>query len=176
MPEVVEEDVLEHVIPSEILDDKMKYKDQFIVVRGQVISDEAVCERKTCPREDPCCGCSSERNLLIVDSGMSFLRRLPGKLLLLTPDKKSFCSRKTNSCDYDCLGWQPGSIYEIRGTFRATPPPRGTMLNIYFGYYLESEEYKLVGTVGILERMSALLNDIRSLVASSRTSGYYILH
>jgi hypothetical protein len=175
-PEVVEEKEAEAVIPSQILADKLKYKDQLLLVRAQVVMDETVCERKTCPQNDPCCGCQLERNLLVVDAGMSVLRSLPGKLLLLTPDKKSLCQRKTNSCDYQCPGWQPGAIYEIRGTFRATPPPRGTALNIYFGYYLEAEESYLVGNLGIFERGMNFFTDLKNIIASWKTSGYYILH
>jgi len=175
-PEGVEEEVIAHVVPSQILEDKMKYKDQFILARGQVVMDDAICERVTCPKEDPCCGCKDERELLMIDAGMSLLKGLPGKLPLMTPGAGSLCQRKTNSCDYQCPDWQPGGIYEIRGTFRANPPPRGSALNIFFGYYLEVEEKKLVGSVGMVERVRALITDLRNLVASYQTSGYYILH
>lgn len=175
-PKVVEEKEVESVNPSQILADKLKYKDQFLLVRAQVVMEDAVCEKKTCPQNDPCCGCKAERNLMVIDSGMSALRSLPGRLLLLTPDKKSLCQRKTNSCDYQCPGWQPGAIYEVKGTFRATPPPQGTALNIYFGYYLEAEESRLVGQLGLFEKGKSFFNDLKNLVASWKTSGYYILH
>lgn len=174
-PEVVEEEVPEHIIPTQILADKMKYKDQFLVVRGQVVGEDVVCERKICPQDDPCCGCKSERDLIIVDSGAS-LSQSQGRLRLLSSEGKSFCQRKDKSCEYACPDWQVGGIYEVRGTFRAEPPPRGSGLKIYFGYHLEVQEKDLVRTLGFFERARALINDLRNFVASSRTSGYYILH
>lgn len=172
----VEEEVSEHIIPTEILANKIKYQDEFVVVRGRVLEEDVVCERVDCPPNDPCCGCKEERNLVIADAGTNIVTQLPGKLVLLSPEKEAFCYRKKNSCEFECSGWRPGGIYEIKGIFRATPPPIGTGLKIYFGYYLEVHEKELVRGVGIIERVTALFNGLKNIIASSKTSGYYILH
>lgn len=172
----VEEEITEHVIPTQILDDKIKYKDEFLVVRGRVLEEDAVCERMDCPSNDPCCGCKSERNLVITDVGSAIVTQMPGKLILLTPGEEAFCHRRKNSCEFECSDWNPGAIYEIKGIFRATPPPQGSGLRIYFGYYLEVHEKELVRGVGIIEKITALFNGLKNIIASSRTSGYYILH
>lgn len=173
-PEVTEE-VTERLSPSQILNDKIKYEDQFLVLRGQVVTETAVCERKVCPEHDPCCGCENERDLIIADSGTSIVAQSPGRLRLLTSKKKPFCYRDENSCEYNCSGWRSGEIYEVKGIFRATPPPRGTGWKLYFDYYFEVQEKELVGTVGIIERVKALFNDIKKVVTGAKTGGYYIL-
>lgn len=172
----VEEEVPEHVIPTQILADKIKYKDEFLVVRGRVLEEDVVCERIDCPSDDPCCGCKDERNLIITDVGSAIITQMPGKLVLSTPEEEAFCHRRKNSCEFECPDWRPGGIYEIKGIFRATPPPRGSGLRIYFGYYFEVYEKKLIRKVGIIERVMALFNGLKNIIASSRTSGYYILH
>ena len=175
-PEIVEKEAVEYVNPSQILADKIKYQDQFLVIRGQVVSEAAVCERKICPQYDPCCGCKNERDLIIIDSGRSSMAQSTGKLRLLNPEKESFCQRKVNSCQYDCGDWQLGEIYEVRGIFRATPPPRGSGLKLYLDYYFEVQEKSLVKTLGIFERVKAVFSDLKNLISSTKTSGYYILH
>lgn len=172
----VEEEVTEHVIPTEILANKIKYQDEFVVVRGRVLEEDVVCERIDCPSDDPCCGCKDERNLVITDVGSAIITQMPGKLVLSTPEEEAFCHRRKNSCEFECPDWRPGGIYEIKGIFRATPPPIGSGLRIYFGYYLEVHEKKLVRGVGIIEKVTALFNSLKNIIASSRTSGYYILH
>ena len=172
----VEEEVTEYVIPTEILADKIKYKDEFLVVRGRVLEEDVVCERIDCPSDDPCCGCKDERNLVITDVGSAIITQMPGKLVLSTPEEEAFCHRRKNSCEFECPDWRPGGIYEIKGIFRATPPPIGSGLKIYFGYYLEVHEKKLVRGVGFIEKITALFNGLKNIIASSRTSGYYILH
>ncbi len=174
-PEVEEELAAEYLIPTKILADKMKYKDETVMVRGRVIEEDMVCERIDCPSDDPCCGCKDERNLLVTDVGSAIITQMPGKLVLLTPEKEVLCQRRRNSCEYECSGWRPGSIYEIKGFFRAEPPPRGTGLRIYFGYYLEVHEKKLERGVGFIEKVIALFSSLKNIIASSRTSGYYIL-
>lgn len=171
----VEEEAVEHIIPTQILADKMKYKDELLVVRGRVIEEDVVCERIDCPTDDPCCGCEDERNLIITDVGSAIITQMPGKLVLSTPEEEAFCHQKRNSCEFECSGWRPGGIYEIKGIFRAEPPPRGSGLRIYFGYYLEVHEKRLVRGVGFIERVVALFNGLKNIIASSRTSGYYIL-
>lgn len=172
----VEEEAAEHLKPSQILADKIKYRDQFVVIQGRVVAEDAVCERKSCPPGDPCCGCENERDLIIGDSGESIITQKTGRLALLTPEKKSYCQRKTNSCDYDCADWQLGQIYEVRGIFRATPPPPGSGLKIYLDYYFEVQEKKSIRSLGIIERTKSLVDDIKSFISSTSTSGYYILH
>lgn len=174
-PEVVEKEVVEQVRPSQILTDKIKYRDQFLVIRGQVVPETAVCERKVCPEHDPCCGCKNERDLIIADSGTSSMAQSPGRLRLLTPENESLCRRVTNSCQYDCSDWSLGEIYEVRGIFRATPPPQGSGLRLYLDYYFEVQEKNLVKTLGIFERTKAIIDDLKNLILSTKTTGYYIL-
>lgn len=173
-PEVAEEKI-ERISPSQILADKIKYRDQFLVIRGQIVPETAVCERKVCPENDPCCGCKNERDLIIADSGTTLMAQSPGRMRLLTSQKESVCHRKSNSCEYNCGDWRPGEIYEVRGIFRATPPPQGSGLKLYLDYYFEVQEKSLVKTLGIFERIGTFFNDIKNLVGSTKTSGYYIL-
>jgi len=172
----VEEEVIEHLKPSQILADKIKYRDQFVVIQGRVVTEDTVCEKKSCPPADPCCGCENERDLIISDSGESIITQKTGRLALLTPEKKPYCQRETNSCDYNCADWQLGQIYEVKGIFRATPPPQGSGLKIYLDYYFEVQEKKSIRNLGIIERTRALIDDIRGFISSTSTSGYYILH
>lgn len=172
----VEEEVPEHLIPTQILANKIKYQDEFVLIRGRVLEEDVVCERIDCPPADPCCGCKDKRNLIITDVGSAIVTQMPGKLILLTPEKEAFCYRRTSSCEFECPGWNPGAIYEIKGIFRATPPPAGSGLKLYFSYYLEVREKNLVRGVGIIEKVTALFNGLKNIIASSRTSGYYILH
>lgn len=165
----------EKLIPSKILDDKSAYMDQFVIVRGQVIPEEVVCERISCPPEDSCCGCPKRRNLIIIDPSASIIRQLPGKLLLLTEEKEPLCYREEDSCDYECPDWQIKGLYEVRGIFRATPPPLGTALRIYFEYYLEAQEKDLVKTVGIFDRLGALFTDLKEFITRSTSETYYII-
>lgn len=171
----VEEEKVEHLNPSQILADKIKYNDKFLVIQGQIIPETAVCERKTCPEYDPCCGCKNERDLIIADSGASLMAQSPGRLRLLAAKKESFCHRINNSCEYNCSGWKVGEIYEVRGFFRAIPPPQGSGLKLYLDYYFEVQEKEMVKTLGILEKTKALINDLKNLILSTKTTGYYIL-
>ncbi len=175
-PEVIDEEgISEYVSPSKVLNNKLKYKDQFLIVRGQVVAESAVCQRRDCPKEDPCCGCDNERDLVIADSGTSVVAQSPGRLRLLTPSKGSFCYRKENSCDYDCAGWKSGGLYKVKGIFKATPPPQGSGWKLYFDYYFEVHEKELVRSLGIFEKAKALFNDFGKLIQAGKKSTYYIL-
>ena len=175
---VIEEEelVAEYVSPSEILGDKAQYQDKFIIIQGRVTEEDLVCERKECPPDDPCCGCKHERDLVVSDSGTTVVSQSSGVLRLLGADKESFCQRVSNACHYDCGDWQSGEVYELRGTFRTTPPPPGSGLRIYSDSYFEVQEKRLVRTLGIIDQVKSLLIDLKNIIQSTRTSGYYILH
>ncbi|HUV43084.1 MAG TPA: hypothetical protein VMY36_04270 [Patescibacteria group bacterium] len=175
---VVEEEELSavYVSPSEISRDKAQYQDKFIVIQGRVTEGDMVCERKECPSDDPCCGCEHKRDLVVSNSGTTVISQSSGNLRLLGPSKESFCQRISNACRYDCGDWQPGEVYELRGTFRTTPPPPGSGLRIYSDSYFEVQEKRLVRTLGIVDQVKSLFLDLKNIIQSTRTSGYYILH
>jgi hypothetical protein len=175
---VIEEEELgvEFVSPSEILEDEGQYTNKSLIIQGRVTEEDLVCERKECPVDDPCCGCEGERDLVINDTGTTVVSQSSGNLRLLGTNKESFCQRISKSCDYHCGDWQPDQIYELRGIFRATPPPRGSGLRVYTDVYFEVQEKRLVKTLGIVDRLESLFIDLKNLIQGTRTKGYYILH
>lgn len=176
-PEVAEEErAAEHLTPKEILTSKSQYKDDFVAIRGRVLMADMVCAKKECPESDPCCGCENERDLLLVDAGTSVLGKQEGRLRLLDKEKQPFCQRQTNSCEYQCPGWQVGEVYEVRGYFRTEPPPRGSGLKIYLDYYLEVEGSRVVGSLSLTEKLKTFFGDLRELIKQGKSGGYYILH
>lgn len=175
-PEAAEEEkVTEYLTPKQVLTEKIKYQNEFLTIRGELIMADMVCGRKECP-EDPCCGCENERDLLIVDTGTSIIGSQEGRMRLLDNEQNSFCQREKNSCQYQCPGWQVGEIYDVRGIFRAEPPPRGTGLKMYLDYYFEVHGSNSVGSLGLMEKLRTLFKDLRELINRSGSGGYYILH
>ncbi len=167
--EVVEE----QLTPSQILGNKAKYSQQKIVIRGRVKPEEAVCERRECPADDPCCGCPPEKDLIIYDADVVLTSKTGGRLRLLDSKGKSFCQRRQLKCDYHCQDWIGGAIYNVSGLFYAEPPPPGWKLSL--DYYLQVESKELVKRVGFVELLGNLLREIKEMVARIKTSGYYIL-
>lgn len=161
--------------PTQLLENKYKYKDQKLTIVGKVSQEPMVCERKECPKEDPCCGCKSERNLIISDAEAVVVQESVWRLRLLGPEGKTFCQRIHNSCNYECPGWEIGGVYEVKGTFFAEPPPPGTGWRIYFDFYFEAEEKRLIKKTGILDVPRRFFKGIQELIQQLGTSGYYIL-
>lgn len=173
--EVFEEkvEVKERLAPSQVLNNKSKYNQSRIVISGRVSPGPVVCERKECPVDDPCCGCPSERDLIIYDPGVVLSPKAEGRLRLLAPQGGSFCRRRVLSCDYDCGDWTEGAIYDVGGVFFAEPPPPGWKLSLEYYFQVESKE--LVKKVGPKEFIGNLFEEIKNLVEKFKKSGYYIL-
>ncbi|PJC28349.1 hypothetical protein CO054_00560 [Candidatus Shapirobacteria bacterium CG_4_9_14_0_2_um_filter_39_11] len=161
------------LIPSQILNNKPKYTQQRIIVRGRVSPEPAVCEKKECPTNDPCCGCPSERDLLISDSEAVLTSKTKGVLRLLDPNGKSLCQRQKFSCEYSCQDWVKEAIYDVGGTFYAEPPPPGWKLSLE--YYFKVESKNLVKTTSLGESARNVFNDIKEMFKQLTTSGSYVL-
>jgi len=166
-------EVKEGLIPSQILNNKPKYNQQRITIRGRVSPEPVVCERKDCPTNDSCCGCPSERNLIIYDSGAVLTSKTGGRLRLSDAEGKPFCHRRQSSCEYHCGDWIKGAIYDVSGMFFAEPPPAGWKLSLE--YYFQVESKNLIKRVSLGESIGNILKEIREMVERIKTSGYYIL-
>lgn len=173
--EVSEEPILaeEKLVPSLILNNKSKYNQQEIVIRGKVIPAPVVCERKTCPPDDLCCGCPTERNLIIVDEGRGLTPETKGQLRLLDPTGMPFCQRHVTDCDYDCQDWVKGAVYDVSGTFYAEPPPWAWKLALE--YYFQVSSKNRVRTIGLGESLGNILEDVKEMFKQLTTSGYYVV-
>jgi hypothetical protein len=137
----------EWVSPSEVLADKPRYDAREVVIRGRVSQETVACERKECPSDDPCCGCKPERNLLIVDAEKVLPDETTGRLRMVDLDSKPLCQRVPGECKYECPGWEMDAVYDVSGTFFASPPPSG--LRIYLDYFLEVKAKDLVKKGGL---------------------------
>jgi len=168
----LEPDVLR---PSQVLENKYKYKGQKLTIWGKISQAPMVCERKECPKEDSCCGCKPERNIVISDPEAVVVKETVWRLRVLGPSGQAFCKRLPNSCQYECPDWEMGSIYELKGIFFAEPPPRGTGWRIYFDFYFEVEEKKLIRKPGIIDIPKRFFKGIQELIQGLGSSGYYIL-
>jgi hypothetical protein len=159
--------------PSQILANKAKYNLQEIVIRGRVKPEPVVCERKECPANDACCGCPTERDLILTDTG-KVLTSEEGTLKLVdTKLGKSFCSRRSYTCDYDCGDWVKGAIYDVSGKFFADSPPPGWQMSL--NYYFQVESKELVKKVSFKETFGNFINEMKNKIASFKTSGQYVL-
>lgn len=163
----------ERLTPSQILNDKFRHNKERLVVRGRVLTEPVVCERKECPGNDPCCGCPPQRNLVIVDAGTVMTSKTQGRLRLLGLAGEPLCQRRESSCDYQCLGWIEGAVYDVSGTFSAEPPPRGWRISLE--YYFQVEDKSLVERTAIGQSVGNVFREIREMVKDLGTSGYYVL-
>ncbi|MGB9911024.1 MAG: hypothetical protein ACPLKP_00215 [Microgenomates group bacterium] len=163
----------ETVKPSEVLNKKSFYSGKKIILRGKVIQESVVCEKKECPNDDPCCGCPSERDLLIIDSDALLTSKTKEALKLLGKDSESFCQREKGSCRYLCSGWNSGALYDVYGEFWAEAPPPGW--NKSLEYYFTVEGKNLVKTQNFGERVNVLIEEVKGIFKNLRTSGYYVL-
>lgn len=163
----------EWLTPNQILNNKRKYHQQKIVIRGKVVLAPVVCQRIECPANDPCCGCPSERNLIIVDEGAALTSETGGQLRLLNSAGEPFCQRHPLSCDYDCQDWSVGAIYDVGGVFFSEPPPWGWKLTLE--YYFLVENKNQVRRVGFGESLRNIFQDIKAMLKQLTTSSYYVL-
>jgi hypothetical protein len=164
----------EALLPSEVLNNKSRYNQQRIIIRGKVSPEPVVCQRQECPENDSCCGCPSERNLLIKDAGALLRPKTKGRLRILGSDGHSLCQRRLGSCDYDCGDWKEGGIYEVKGFFSAEPPPRGWKISL--DYYFQAEEKRLVGIIGFSTSLENAFQEIGEFFKNFTTSGSYVLY
>jgi hypothetical protein len=159
--------------PSDVSENKTKYKDQIITLKGRVEKENAVCQKKECPENDPCCGCPDKINLYLYDSTSSLSQKTKTAFKLVGEKKEELCQRKPLSCSYECKGWQTGSVYNITGKFFAESPPPG--LKISFDHYLEvySKEFSKKPTLS--EKIGNLINDIKQFINKTKNSGSFVL-
>jgi hypothetical protein len=164
-----------YLLPSTVLEDKYKYRGQELVLRGKVKMAPAVCERKECPKGDPCCGCQDYRDLVIEDAETSWLSESSWVMRILDPDRKSFCLRLPDSCDYQCPDWELDGVYEVNGIFVAVPPPQGSAWSAFIDFYFLTEDRTLVAKHGIWERVLNVVSDLRKSVDKFGKTGSYVL-
>lgn len=163
------------VFPSQIVEDKNRYKDKQLVVRGKVVMAPAICERGKCPESDPCCGCQAERDLVVTDANSGLFRQANWQLRVLEKSGQAICRRVLGSCEYDCDDWQPEAVYDIAGTFYADPPPRGSAWRMFLEFYFLADEKVLVQPArrgGVAEKILQAMQDLLERV---RYSGSYVL-
>lgn len=173
IPEEKRVEIEGKLIPSQILLNKSKYHLKTITIRGKVGLAPVVCQQKDCPRDDPCCGCPSERNLVIDDPGRVLTREAKGQLRLLDSNGQPFCHRRQSSCEYDCLDWSKGTVYDVGGEFFASQPPPGWKLSLE--YYFLVEDKVVVKRVTPGESAVNMLNEVKRKVQEFFGSGYYVL-
>lgn len=168
--EIIPENIL---TPSQILKDKLNYTKRTIVVRGRVQKEQAVCQKKECPKNDPCCGCPEEINLYLYDAGSNITQQTKSVFKLLDTNLLKLCQRKSLECEYDCGDWKNGAVYNITGIFFAERPPPG--LNISFNHYFAVYDKEFAKTPGIGEKVQNIINDIKEFIGKTTTSGSYVL-
>ncbi len=159
--------------PSQLLADKAAFANQEVTLVGRVVKGPAVCQKKECPENDPCCGCPDDRDLIIYDQNTSFSQSAGGKLQLLNTDSKPFCSRAVGSCDYQCGDWQDGGIYQINGTFFYKKPPPGW--NSSFEYHFIVGGKKMLGEVDLSKSATNFWQELKQQFKNLTTSGGYVL-
>ena len=171
----VEEEIIpENILtPSQILKEKFIYTDKIIVVRGRVKKEQAVCEKKECPKDDPCCGCPEEINLYLYDAGSSISQQTKSVFRLLDTNLLKPCQRKPLKCEYACGDWENEAIYNITGKFFAEKPPPG--LNISFDHYFTVYEKEFAKKPNFGEKLQNIINDIKQFIGKTRTSGSFVL-
>lgn len=169
-----QETIAEEVVtPSTLLNNRAKYSRQRVVIRGRTTREPAVCERKECPADDSCCGCPQERNLILNDSNVVVTSKSGGRLRLLDEQKQPLCQRQVGSCEYNCGEWKIGAIYDVTGDFFGEAPPPGWKMSLE--YYFLVENKSLVRTVGILDTIGNLFNEIKAQFQKLKTTGSYVL-
>lgn len=164
----------EVVKPSDVLAQKGSFSKKMIVVRGKVITTPIVCERKECPPEDPCCGCPSKRDLVMIDADKLIEVRTGESLRLTDQNGESLCYRE-EKCQYNCGDWKIRGIYDIYGEFLAEAPPPGWRK--YLDFYFRVESKKIVeGEIAFLERINRLIKETKGWVTNSfKGGGLYVL-
>jgi len=174
--EMVGEEVQTKILkPSQVLENKNQYMNKNLILRGRISQAPMICDRRDCPKQDPCCGCKAERNLIITDPDTIALKKTTWQMRLLDEKGRAFCQRVINSCDYRCPGWQMGDLYKVRGTFFAEPPPRGSGWRLYFDFYFQVNEKEKVKAIGPVEKAKMIFQDLQKTIKNFKTSGQYVL-
>jgi len=167
------EKIEEGLTPSQVLNNKLGYNGQKLVIRGKVSPEPAVCEKKECPTEDPCCGCPLGRHLFITDVSSVLSQKAQGRLRLLDTGGKPLCQRKEGSCEYDCQDWKEGVAYDVSGEFFAERPPPGWQMSLEY-YFLVSGKSE-VRAVGLGESLGNMFGELKEMLKGVRSSGYYVI-
>ncbi|MBL7150601.1 hypothetical protein ISS86_01580 [Candidatus Microgenomates bacterium] len=170
--EKIETETKKELIPSQILNNKSKYSQESITVRGKISPEAVVCERKECPAEDTCCGCPSVKNVVISDAGVVFTPKTKSRLKLLDTKGRPFCQREKSSCDYDCGDWISGAVYDVDGVFYAEPPPLGWRLSLDF--YFQVKDKELIKKTGFKDLIGNVLEEIVGLVGKIKAPTYIL--
>jgi len=163
------------ISPSQLLEKRSVYKDKKLTIVGKIGQSPVTCERKDCPKEDPCCGCPDTRNLEIVDADKIVLEESVWRLRLTALGDQPLCQRRANSCDYECSDWQIGDTYQVKGIFFAELPPMGTGWRMYFDFHFEVQNKELLKKANILDFPGRVIKTIQSLIKKLTTSGQYVL-
>lgn len=168
--EINPEDVVK---PSDLLNNRAKYAGKRVVVQGRVSRESAVCEKKECPADSPCCGCPEERSLVLSDNNRVLVSAQGvAKLRLLDEEKEPLCSLAAGSCKYECPGWKENAIYNVTGNFFSEVPPPGWKISL--DYYFTVESKSLVRTVGVLDTIRDFFYEIQNQIKQLRTSESYV--
>jgi len=170
--EKIETETKKDLIPSQILNNKSKYSQESITVRGKISFEAVVCERKECPAEDTCCGCPLMKDVVISDAGAVFTPKTKSRLKLLDTKGKSFCQREKSSCDYNCGDWISGAVYDVDGVFYAEPPPPGWKLSLDF--YFQVKDKELIKKTGFKDLIGNVLEEIVGLVGKIKAPTYIL--
>ena len=161
------------VKPSEVLANKAKYANRKLIVRGKILEDKVVCERRTCPANDSCCGCPPKKNLVIADADLPFLSDVSRELPIFGPEEEPLCTRKQGSCDYDCPGWQLGGVFDVEGTFLAEAPIAGSGIQLW-QFHLEVISQRPAPKTETSSFLEEIKGNIQEIIKQLRTSGYYV--
>lgn len=160
--------------PAELLSAKSTYQGKSVSVRAQVYQEPITCEKKTCAKEDKCCGCAAVRDLLAQDYRISVGKEgLTDSLRLKNSSGLPLCQRAKNSCNYDCGDWKIGGIYDISGNFKMTSGPEGW--NRPTGLYLTVYGKNLLQVMGFQDNIGRLIERFRLVIGSFGGSGTYVL-
>ena len=163
------------LFPSELTTSKIKYNNQPIELRAKVSTAPIVCQKKQCEKNDSCCGCPVTRDLVASDFRASVSSSGPIDILKLRDaNNLPICQRKANSCDYDCQGWENGSIYDMDGVFVYEKGPEGW--NRPKALYVKVSDKSLIRFLGMQESFGQVFEKIGSIFDGFRgDSGTYVL-
>jgi len=160
--------------PKELLDTKGDYQGKPVSVRAQVYQEPITCEKRTCSKEDKCCGCASTRDLLAQDFRINAQKEGVVESLKLKDTKGSpLCQRSKNSCNYNCSDWQVGGIYDINGTFSFTGGTTGW--NHSTNISLKVSGKNLLQVIGFQDNIGRLIERFSLVIGSFNSSGTYVL-
>ncbi len=161
--------------PSQVLENKYAYLDKNLFLVGMVTMEPVTCARKECPKEDTCCGCPAERDLVIADQDKVVVKDTSYLLRLFAPGQLAYCVRVPGSCDYQCPGWEINDVYQVRGTFFGDPPDKGTAWRPFLDFYFEVSEAQVITQAKSTDWLKRVFKGIEETVQQLRNSGYYIL-